>query len=367
MKKRAQHFRELRESGNIVVSRRKTRRDGAARVSRESSDTKSKAASRSILPDSLPVSVFNGYLEAWFADSAIALHSDETEQMRRSLFRRFSGYLDSSAQCEINEANLKQFFATLKNERTGKPLAPETHATFRRVFSTFFRSLVKAGHLSKNPMDAVPAIARVRIQETQPQIFGVNQLAALFSVASKSFSARRDVALLCLCLDTGLRASEIASLTIGDIEILERAIRVRGKGGKVRQVFFTRECYSALWNYWRERGVNPDEHAPEPLFVASTGTNAGQAMTRSGIYQTVARLCERAGITDGKKGPHRLRHTFATMMVANGAYPDTVQAFLGHSNPKMTQRYVTLGKADMKRQHEKQSPLASMRRKNTKR
>ncbi len=301
-----------------------------------------KTFEKSSCPDFLTTSQLKREFEHWLTDGEIQLHSSQTLQLRKDLFSRLFNFLSDKGFDICSGVELKLFFSELKNLKSGQPLATSTNETFRRAFNAFWRSLVKQEIVSLNAMDAVPVIPKAKKATQQVQPFETEQLKALVKAAQTSSQSKRDLALLYLILDTGLRASEICSIQLKDVAISDRAIRVLGKGDKERTVYFNPLTYRAIRAYLRLRNVDFDEDYQEFLFVSKSGLTAGQPLTRSGVYQTISKLCEAAGITDGKKGPHRGRHSFATEMIRNGAYQDTVQQILGHSDPKMTQRYVTL-------------------------
>lgn len=365
MEKTAQPFRKTALSGNSVAYGRSRLHGPLSAQNNRSSRGRSAPLPRVAAgpPQTLSVDELRHWLEDWLADGEIQLHSPKTLQLRRDLFRRLFAFLDGIQATQCGGVELRLFFSSLQNERTGEPLSIATNETFRRVFQTFWRSMVKQNVVALNAMDRVPPIPRAKKAVAQVQPFEREQLKALFHGARRSPQPRRDLALVYLLTDTGLRASEVCSIRLRDMALSDRAVRVMGKGERERTVYFNAITLKAIWNYLRERGVSPEDDPDAALFVACSGPSAGQSMTRSGIYQAISKLCIVAGITDGKQGPHRLRHSFATEMIRNEGYQDTVQQMLGHSDPKMTQRYVTLARADMQRQHARCSPVAGLERK----
>jgi integrase/recombinase XerD len=182
----------------------------------------------------------------------------------------------------------------------------------------------------------------------------------LAAVAKPPVSVR-NIAIIHLLIDTGIRSSEICGIRLSHLSMTSKQIRIFGKGEVYRTVPFSALTSKLIWSVLRERDIDPENYPWEFLFVNSTGKNQGSQMVPKAIHMIVSKLCRKCGITDGKMGPHRLRHTFATEMVKNNAYQDVVQQLLGHSNPKMTQRYVTLAEHDLKTHHGKASPLNNMK------
>ncbi|MHB8314504.1 MAG: tyrosine-type recombinase/integrase [Acidithiobacillus ferrivorans] len=147
----------------------------------------------------------------------------------------------------------------------------------------------------------------------------------------------RDAALIGLILDTGLRASEVCGLTIADGDgYLARRLKVIGKGDKERLVRFEPHHAQRMqsWLRTRRRLTTRDDS----LFV----TDQGNGLTIAMLYMIVSRLLHRAGIHKAQRGPHLLRHTAASMWLANGVELKQVQENLGHSNIGTTSRYLHL-------------------------
>lgn len=124
---------------------------------------------------------------------------------------RLIRFLEDRSLATCGGDKLKMFFAKLKNEKTGAPLSIDTVETFRRAFNAFWHWMQKNGHVSKCAMDAVPPIPIAkRKAKAQVQPFGEEQIKALFAAALKSTYPRRDLALLSLLLDRGIRAEGCA-------------------------------------------------------------------------------------------------------------------------------------------------------------
>jgi len=169
-------------------------------------------------------------------------------------------------------------------------------------------------------------------------------------------TALRDRALVLLLLDTGIRASECARLTIGDVDLVagEVTIRPHGSGAKSRgrHVYLGKAARRALWRYLASREDGEDHDAP--LFVS----RSGRAMTRHTIRNICRSLGKRTGV---HCYPHRFRHTFAIMYLRNGGDVFTLQRLLGHSSLDMVKRYLALAKADDAAAHRRASPADNWR------
>jgi integrase/recombinase XerC len=153
--------------------------------------------------------------------------------------------------------------------------------------------------------------------------------------------ARRDMALVQLMLNTGLRVGEVSSLELKDIKLRERSgkVTVLGKRNKQRRVPLNAEVRAAL-SAWLE--VRPETSAVA-LFVGRKGGNLG---TRA-MQRVVAQLGNAAGLEE--LTPHILRHTFAKSLVDAGVGLEKVADLLGHSRLETTRIYTRPGQRDLER------------------
>ena len=149
--------------------------------------------------------------------------------------------------------------------------------------------------------------------------------------------------------DTGVRATELCSLKMQDVDLYACHAKVLGKGNKSRSVYFGRRCGRVVRTYLRREFRTPTH----PLFTAQ---HADVALTRSGLLQIVNRLGKRAGIQVTRCSPHTFRHTFAVEFLRAGGNVFSLQQILGHTSLQVTQRYVALAQADIQAQHRQFSP-----------
>jgi integrase/recombinase XerD len=172
-------------------------------------------------------------------------------------------------------------------------------------------------------------------------------------------SASRDQAILLILLDTGLRATELCTLKIGDVDQKTGRVQVRhgdeggAKYGKGRTVFLGKASRRALWRYLaaREDGEDPDA----PLIIAS----GDRPFNKDSLRVLIKRLASRAGV----KGvyPHKFRHTFAITYLRSGGDVFTLQVLLGHSSLDMVKHYARVAEVDVQDAHRKASPADNWR------
>lgn len=299
--------------------------------------------------------------EGWLLDGEIRQHSHDTIALRRIILDKLLWFLRQQEypSCALRELRLFLAYVTRGHEgeagRWGNPslrkqVRPSTVQTYHRHLRTFFRWMISEGVLTNSPMEGIAApIAR----PDQIRPFTQDQIRSLLAAARRSKNPRRDEALLLFLFDTGLRASEICGLKFRDLEMQGRRCTVCGKGNKHRTVPFGGTVAKALWNYLRFQPRDPGE----ALFLSERA----DPLTRSGLRQMVERLAISAGIDAVRSSPHTFRHTFAVEFLRAGGNIFTLQQLLGHTDIKMTNRYVALAQADIEAQHRQFSPADRLR------
>ncbi len=164
----------------------------------------------------------------------------------------------------------------------------------------------------------------------------------------------RDRAMLELLYATGLRVSELISLQLNDVDLESRMVLARGKGSKERIVPLGAPAARAVGRWLagpRDRLLRG--RRSRDLFV----TPRGRRMTRQGFARLLDRHARSAGI--GRRiSPHKLRHTFATHLLAGGADLRAVQAMLGHADISTTQIYTHVDRTHVQRLYDRFHPRA---------
>lgn len=147
----------------------------------------------------------------------------------------------------------------------------------------------------------------------------------------KSSVVTRDYALIGLLLSTGIRVSELTGLTLPNLDLMTKTIKVTRKGNREQTIPICDWVAQAIANYLPIRRVNSSS-----LFTTRTGRPFG---TRS-VYYVVSKYLKLARITKDKSGAHLLRHTCLTNLIAKNVNPAVVQAIAGHRSFDTTKRYI---------------------------
>lgn len=141
----------------------------------------------------------------------------------------------------------------------------------------------------------------------------------------------RDYAILCCLAFTGCRLSEIVSINVEDVSLHQRSVRVMGKGRKERMIPLNAIVLDAINDWLDVRGIAEDS----ALFL----NKFRQRLSGRSIENIVRKYVMQAGIFKNKISPHKLRHTFATLLHANDVDILEIQALLGHASVTSTQIY----------------------------
>ncbi|MBX4200075.1 tyrosine-type recombinase/integrase [Candidatus Parcubacteria bacterium] len=189
-----------------------------------------------------------------------------------------------------------------------------------------------------------------KVSERSLDLISLEELTRLLNAPDvTTLQGLRDKAMLELLFSTGLRVSELASLS-RDLDIDRDEFSVRGKGEKVRVVFISGEARDAVKNYLKKR--NDLEDAMFVNIVRDAKKTAPTRLTTRSIERLVKRYAIKAGISK-KVTPHVIRHSFATDLLSNGADLRSVQMLLGHANISTTQIYTHLTDKGLRETHKK--------------
>lgn len=255
----------------------------------------------------------------------------------------------STAPKLITTKVLKENYVLHMLETLG--LSPVTINGRIRTLRAFFAYLTDEALIDRNPaITLLPMKTRKTIVET----FSIDQIRALLGVTDrKTFTGLRDYTVMLLLLETGIRASELASIRLQDIHWTDSRIMVLGKGDKERFVPFQRQVKHILRRYLASRGEIPGE---DHVFV----TMENLPMSTRTIQERVQDYGKAANLQGVRVSPHTFRHTFAKMYIKNGGDAFSLQAILGHTTLEMVRHYVNLFSSDVQEQHRKYSPIEHM-------
>jgi site-specific recombinase XerC len=237
------------------------------------------------------------------------------------LLSAFLGEVDVAA---IRPGHVESFLIDLRQ----RGQRPATLANRYRSLQQFFRWLVDEGELTVSPM---ANLKPPHVPEEPPQVLQEAELRALLAtVDGTDFEARRDMAILRLFLDTGMRRTELAGLNLADMDLEQGVAVVMGKGSRPRACPFGRKTAQAIDRYLRVRARH-SAAGESWLWIGKQGR-----LGDTGVAQVVKRRGEQAGL---KLHPHLFRHTFAHSMLADGMQEGDLMRLAGWRSRQMLGRY----------------------------
>lgn len=227
-----------------------------------------------------------------------------------------------------------------------------TKATIRRKLAAvrgLFDHLLRTGRIEVN---RAKLLTTPKKSETLPEVPTEQQANELIDGVALGKLERpfpeRDLAIFEMLYGCGLRISELCGADMGDLDLNEGWIRVRGKRKKERQVPIPAKALAALTKYFETRRPVESETA---VFL----NHRGRRLTERGA-RSVIKLYSIALAGDAGLHPHSLRHAYATHLLSAGADLRAIQELLGHASLSTTQRYTKLSLADLMTVYDKSHP-----------
>lgn len=262
----------------------------------------------------------------------------KTQRAYLDTARRYESHLlatgHKATTDSITRATIEEFMAD-QLER----LSASTAATRYRCLQQFVKWLREEGELDDDPMAHTAAPS---VEEMPVPVFTDEELLRLVTFADgKSFTERRNAAIVRVFIDTGCRLGEMAGMRLADVDLQAQAILVVGKGERGRYVPLGAKATVAVDRYLRRRRQHP-KAGTEALWVGPKG-----GLSDSGIAQMLERLAAGANV-EGMHA-HRFRHTMAHRWLAGGGQEGDLQQLAGWRSAQMLGRYGASAKAERAR------------------
>ncbi|GAB4160361.1 MAG: tyrosine recombinase [Candidatus Promineifilaceae bacterium] len=223
--------------------------------------------------------------------------------------------------------------------------ASSTVARKVAAIKSFFHHLLARGSIQSDPTAGIdsPKVEK-RLPVTLSSEAVEKLLQAPMAKAEQTPKHLRDAALLALLYATGMRVTEVVSLTVNDIDLATRQLHSPGKDDAERRLPFDAGTAHSLKEYLEKGRPHLLKHeAEEALFL----NHRGQQLTRQGLWLIIKSYARESSL-DNSVTPHTLRHSFAAHKLQSGSNLQTVQHLLGHANISTTQIYAQIDKDEPK-------------------
>lgn len=247
----------------------------------------------------------------------------------------------------ISTADVRAWIASMSR----KGLSPRSLRRKTQAARAFFRWLQKQGVVSINPAAEVQL---AKIGRKLPEFVREQEMEDILenpiNGGDPALNVRNKL-IVNILYSCGVRRDELAKITDADIDFFQKEIRVHGKRDKMRIIPVADELLSEIKEWQTIRDSLYSFPVPAPLICSKRGKLSGRM-----IYEIVHNVLMSTGATH--KGPHSLRHTFATSLLNDGAEINSVKELLGHASLQSTQIYTHLSFSDMKRAYDSAHPRA---------
>lgn len=292
------------------------------------------------------------YIDNYITHLRVERHlSAKTVEAYSHDLRRLSDFLQKQgvhSPDKVSETHLLPFLVLLHREKIGS----RSVARYLSAIRGLFRFLIKEKEIKDNPVAQIESPAR---WQKLPKFLTLSDVDALLAQPDKKTDlGSRDHAIIQLLYASGLRISELASLTLERLNLQQGFVIIIGKGSKERLVPVGRAALEAINEYLEfsrpnlvKRGLN------DFVFVSERG----DGLSRQRLWEIIKANAKRSGIKINVM-PHMLRHSFATHLLERGADLRSVQMMLGHADIATTQIYTHVTKKHLQDLYKKFHPRA---------
>ena len=260
----------------------------------------------------------------------------------------FAGRRKLNDWSALDNAQLRAFAAALH----GGGLSPRSIQRHLSAARTFYEFLMREGHGARNPALDVRA---PKTKKRLPGTLDADQMGRLLAFRVDDSLSARDKAIMELFYSSGLRLSELVNLSVTEIDLADRTVRVLGKGNKTRIVPVGRQAVDALKRWLKERSALA-KTGVDSLFVGQ----GGRPLSVRAVQLRVGAWGRRQGI-GVHIHPHMFRHSFATHLLESSGDLRGVQELLGHADIGTTQIYTHLDFQHLATVYEAAHPRARRR------
>lgn len=219
----------------------------------------------------------------------------------------------------------------IENYLFGLNVSIRTKALRKCSIASFFKYLHRKRYISSNPAIDLESI---KIPQNRPEYLSKEQFLVFLKTIEREatpYYRERDLMVIKLFLKTGLRRAEVVNISMSDIDLSKRTLRVKRKGNREVYLYIHDELADDLRKYLKTISRNADE----ALFMSKKGNR----LSASSIWHLVKTYSHKAGF-NGNVTVHSLRHTFGSTLLSEGVPLPYIQALMDHRSPQTTSQYL---------------------------
>lgn len=284
------------------------------------------------------------YIDEFLVDLKYAKnYSENTVSSYQNDLSKLYEYIGKKRIENVSHADIVKYIESLGD------LKEKSLARNMSSLRMFYDFMVKKKYIKKSPMDGVEG---PKIGKYLPDVLTIDEVDRLLDFEGENNFTFRDRCILELLYSTGLRISELISLTLVNINLQDCFVKVMGKGAKERIVPLNDVAADYLKRYIND--VRPQMlkgFMAEELFL----NNHGKGLSRQAIFKMIKKRAEDVGIKKSIS-PHTLRHSFATHLLQNGADIRFIQELLGHAELGTTEIYTHIANETLKKDYDEYNP-----------
>lgn len=278
-------------------------------------------------------------------------YSEKTSKAYQIDLQEFADFLHYNfpniSILEVTEDEIGCYLAKLYQKKLNKNSISRKLSSLRG----FYKYLVNEEKIENSPLED---ISNPKKELYLPKFLVANDLDKIFSVCKTDTPLHeRENLIIELLYATGVRVSELVNIKIKNIDMVNKTIRVIGKGSKERMVIYNNHTSAALKTYLNDAYRIFNKHQSEYLILNQNGNKLSERYVRN----IIDKLSREAGLAI-KISPHTIRHTFATDMLNEGADLMTVKELLGHESLNTTSIYTHITNEQIRKTYDMAHPRA---------
>lgn len=268
-------------------------------------------------------------------------YSENTIAAYRNDLSRFLEYINSHSGINlaewsaVTEDDIEAYLSYMKQK--AQPYASSTIARKVAAIKSFYNYLSAQGIVDENPTIDVDS---PKVKKRLPQTLSFSEVERLLDAPASSHSPKnlRDMTLLNVLYETGMRVTEVVSIQMDDVDVEHSILSSPTRQGEAREISFDENTKSLLIEYLNEgRPQLAKDKMEHALFL----NHRGEKLTRQGLWLIIKGYARQAGLNT-EVTPHTLRHSFAVHRLSKGSKLEDIQRQLGHANISTTQIYMQM-------------------------